>query len=288
MAADREPETRDNAPQAGIASADGDGVLTRFQELLPVVQIATARERLETCVRNEPVAAVLARNAGGFDFWPVREDAPAARGAFVGLFDTRRVTDRAPDALVSEIMAPLDEDNLIGGDASILDFIRSGDRQPCRLVVSGARVSGLVTLSDLQKLPVRAALFALVTHLEMTMAAAIRRECPAPDQWQRRMSSGRRDGLADKIAASTRADSMVDALEFTDFADKRQILMKSDRLQVSKRRFEAELKAIEDLRNPLAHAGSYAETRDEALRLCGTVRAADEWVDTFSNWARGL
>ena len=51
----------------------------------------------------------------------------------------------------------------------------SGKRiaDPCRLVVSGTGIVGLVTLSDLQKLPVRAVLLALLTGLEISMSEAI-------------------------------------------------------------------------------------------------------------------
>jgi hypothetical protein len=62
-------------------------------------------------------------------------------------------------------MRALPEENLIGADAGILSFVKGADRRGCRLVMSGAEISGLVSLSDLQKLPVRATvLFALITH----------------------------------------------------------------------------------------------------------------------------
>jgi hypothetical protein len=64
-----------------------------------------------------------------------------------------------PKGRVYEKMRHLSEANLIGADASILAFVRDADRHKCRLVVSGCEISGLVSLSDLQRLPVRAALF---------------------------------------------------------------------------------------------------------------------------------
>jgi hypothetical protein len=58
---------------------------------------------------------------------------------------------------VSARMSRLSDENLIGADASILTFVRNADRQKCRLVLSGLEISGLVSLSDLQRLPVWAA-----------------------------------------------------------------------------------------------------------------------------------
>jgi hypothetical protein len=51
------------------------------------------------------------------------------------------------DILVRHHMRPLSEENLIGADAGILDFVRDADRQRCRLVISGREIGGLVTLS---------------------------------------------------------------------------------------------------------------------------------------------
>jgi hypothetical protein len=90
------------------------------------------------------------------------------------------------------------EENLIGADASLLTFIRNADRQMCRLVVSGPEMNGLVSLSDLQQLPVRAALFAMVTHLEITMAQAIRREFNQSEDWMDCLSIERKSNLCKK------------------------------------------------------------------------------------------
>jgi len=51
-------------------------------------------------------------------------------------------------------MQPLSEDNLIGADAGILAFVKMADRHSCRLVIAGSEITGLVSLSDVQQLPV--------------------------------------------------------------------------------------------------------------------------------------
>ncbi|MBV5269366.1 MAG: hypothetical protein JZU55_04890, partial [Afipia sp.] len=71
-------------------------------------------------------------------------------------------------------MRPITEADLIGADAGILDFIRQADFSKFRFLVTGTEISGLVSLSDLQRLPVRAALFGVITHLEMVMTEVIR------------------------------------------------------------------------------------------------------------------
>lgn len=65
---------------------------------------------------------------------------------------------------------------LISADSGILTYIERADEHEhtCRLVLYGDRLEGIVTLSDLQKLAVRPALFMLVTHVELLMARWIR------------------------------------------------------------------------------------------------------------------
>lgn len=119
---------------------------------------------------------------------------------------------------------------MIGGDGSILDFVIDADERPCRLVISGKDIVGLVSLSDLQKLSVRAALFALVTGLEVSMTKAIGRSFPTDDDWKSPLNDRRSEKVDSEITLSHRRDKFVDALLFTQFCDKVEILRKGVRL----------------------------------------------------------
>ena len=149
-----------------------------LQGLLKVSLIATPRAKLEKCRPEESIAEVQRRNIKGYDFLPVVEgDAEGA--AIVGLFHAKSFQlNPSVDGIVRDNMDKLSDANLIGADASILDFLSEVSSRPFRLLVSGKRIDGLVSWSDLQKLPVRAALFGLTTGLEIVMSAAIRSEYP--------------------------------------------------------------------------------------------------------------
>jgi hypothetical protein len=156
-------------------------MLETFHRGLTVDLIVTKRALLETCAADEALASVIERNrSNAFDFLPVTEPAsrkPDSCARIVGLIEILPyMHGKEPQGDVREIMRPLSEENLIGADASIIAFVRNADHQRCRLVISGPEISGLVSLSDLQRLPVRAALFAMVTQLEMIMASCIRSE----------------------------------------------------------------------------------------------------------------
>jgi CBS domain len=120
---------------------------------------APSRAALKTCRPDENVSDVVERNVEGFDFLPVVEMSSGSNEKIVGLLSTKAISLNSQKAdKVGSIFRPLSEELVIGADSSILEFVSDADSKPCRLVVSGARIEGLVSLSDLQKLPVRAAL----------------------------------------------------------------------------------------------------------------------------------
>lgn len=158
------------------------------------------------------------------------------------------------DGIVRHEMDRLSDANLIEADASILDFLSEVPSRPFRLLVSGKRIDGMVSWSDLQKLPVRAALFGLITGLEIVMADAIRRQYPTADDWLVRLSCGRRKKVREEIESSLENDSEVDALLFTQISDKADIIRKSWDLGESQRRLKEHFRRIGKLRDKLAHA----------------------------------
>ena len=151
------------------------GIFEAVHTGLTVQLIATPRAQLMTCKADEAASLVLQRNTERYDHLPVL-DLAAGEERIVGLFNAS-IFFKAPipDDQVRNHMLPLAEEYLIGADASILDFVIDADSKPCRLVLAGARIAGLISLSDLQRLPVRAALFVLITGFEIAMTEAIRR-----------------------------------------------------------------------------------------------------------------
>ena len=230
---------------------------------LTVAQIATPRDQLETCAREESIATVRERNTNGYDYLPVEDG-----GSIVALFYTRPYWHQAPvRGVVGDTMDPLSDANLIGAEASILDFLRDVDTRPFRLVVSGGGIDGFVAWSDLQKLPVRTALFALITGFELTMYEAIKSRHPTGEDWLSLLKPGRQDKVMETIRTCRESDSEVDALLYTQFCDKSTILQKSFCLHGSKNL----LGGIERLRNKVAHANNYVTRRRDADKACRTV-----------------
>jgi CBS domain-containing protein len=241
---------------------------------LTVQLIATNRDDLVTCKSDETVSAVVDRNTEQYDFIPVISAEGPAGEVIIGLFHAEqfRSTPRSNNS-VEQHLLPLSEDYLVGADASILDFVTDADSKPCRMVLSGPRITGLVSLSDLQKLPVRAALFALVTGFEIVMLEAIRRRFARDEGWMAYLSDGRRELIKREIADSKKEDAFVNSLLFTQFCDKTDIVRKSFPLSQSKAKLNDQLTQIQKLRDKLAHANEYAASPADAKQVCRIVRS---------------
>jgi hypothetical protein len=256
--------------QEHVSTSD---VFETLHEGLNVKLISTRREDLTTCGLGDAAGHVMERNTEHYDFLPVVEPAADDAAHIVGLFCAEQFFDSpSSGTLVEEHFVPLSENFLIGADASILDFVVTADARPCRLVVSGGNIVGLVSLSDLQRLPARAALFALITGFEMTMAEAIGVKLQTDNEWQKCLSEPRREKIKTEIAKSRKCDGFVNALLFTQFADKATIIRKAFELPMSNLSLGDALSKIRSLRDNLAHANEYAATQDDARNVCATVR----------------
>ena len=274
-----------DASWASGSVEDAADALRTFQDGLPVRLIATARSEFKTCHPDEELSAVIGRNQAKFDILPVVEAPNGSKGRIIGFIDlVPYMGDGVPSGYVRDKMQPLSEENLIGADASILTFIQKADQQRCRFVISGPEISGLVTLSDLQRLPVRAALFTMVTHLEITMAQAIRAEFPHSEDWTNRLSDRRKALVLSNAEEAEAKDAFVDTLLFTQFGDKVTIIKKSPHFGWGKNSFKKDMDQIQDLRDNLAHGNNYAATPEDAGQVCETVRLIDHWIKQFTNW----
>lgn len=259
----------------------------RVHENLTVALIATRRDGDEdrpgvrTCRVGDSLAQVRANNINPtFDYLPV--EAPS--GDIVGLFHAKSyqdATEGGEQTRVDQHMCPLSEADLISADTSIFDFISRVRPKPL-LVVSKGKIDGLVAWSDLQKLPVRAAVFALVTGFELTMYEAIKTTCREGHRWREYLSDSRLQGAEALYKQRGGNESDVELLLCTEFCDKRTILKKclsfdpevseSGSLPMSKRKFESDVSRIEELRNPLAHASNYAMSWEEVEGIRETGR----------------
>ena len=265
-------------PRQGNERTGAGDAFETLHRGLTVGLISTPRDDLKTCSLDDSIADVV-HATQGYDYLPVTAE---EGGGIVGLFHAIDFTEQS-EGRVREHCRPQSEEHLIGADASILDFIRQADCRPCRLVVSRTGIVGLVTLSDLQRLPARAVLLALVTGLEISMSEAIETYFPTPEDWLPFLSEGRQKKLQQEIDKSKDEDGFVNELLFTQFCDKRDILTRMPCFSSRKKDLCNRLKEIQNLRDSVAHANNYAATPDAQRKVCVVVRNLLELREEFEN-----
>jgi hypothetical protein len=179
-------------------------------------------------------------------------------------------------------MRRLDDGLLVSSDEPLKAFIPLLVETPHRLVVRGARIEGIVTSSDIHKLPVRLLAFALVTHLEMTMAAVIAGGSGG-DDWLELLSQGRQQKVAAKFKELRKANFDPPLIEVTDFCDKRDVLAKKGLLSVpSKRKALEDFERIEELRNSVAHAATFAQSEEHLAQFVELLDLTEAWIGRLS------
>lgn len=268
-----------NGMSKSFPRVDTHEALSKYQSSLPVSLIATPRAEFVSCKATDSIKYVIEQSAGQeFDYLPVVSGVGSA-GGIIGVFRIpRSLPKQDTEGLVGDTMQSLSEKHLIGADASIVSFITDADLSPFRLVVAGHKIMGLVSISDLQRLPVRAALFAIVTNLEMIMSDVI--QARVPDRWKNLLAPRRREYLNKQLEEARRRDTLVEPLFYTQFCDKRDILSRLISQDSTWRNsFVSDMKTVEKLRNNLAHANNFAADRSEEIRLCETVRTMISWTE---------
>ncbi len=276
--------SRQNVTQTLIDEPDEiELLLESLERGFPVRLIATTDPM--TCIASVDLDEVLTdRSLLDFDYVPVRDGEK-----IVGLLDRARFADLPPPErpeVVGTAMQRLDETNLISADDGILSFIEAAHRSPGRLVLDRKRITGIITISDLQKLPARPLLFLLVTHVELLMAEVIRATGKSDYEFMSCLSDCRQRRVEDKFVELQAANLAIDKLTATDFCDKREILRRIRSWPFSRNAIEKEFGEVEWLRNSLAHAGEYAGTRTNANRTLQAVRHCETWINRLKTVSR--
>jgi hypothetical protein len=156
------------------------------------------------------------------------------------------------------------------------------------LVLRGGRIDGLVTQSDLLKLPVRILVFGLITHLEQVMADIVSVSWPG-DTWFAKLNQNRQDIIIEKESDLRGRGMNPPQIELTEFGDKRDLCKKL--LPRGKNKFTKDLDNLRDLRDQLAHASTFVDRSDGKTGVAAFVEkfeSATRWIDELTTLAATL
>jgi hypothetical protein len=176
---------------------------------------------------------------------------------------------------------PVHSGMFMAADAPLLDFVESADRQGFRLLLHGSDVVGLVTLSDLQRLPVYSLLFSLSIAVEALLVEWIRRRCGEVNQdaWLDHLKDHDRCIIERHFERAVRANLAIDRLSC---ASLRQEIEAAIGLGLAPcgGQWHKSLDALVQLRDAVCHVQEFAGTPEKARALPTRVR---ESID-LANW----
>lgn len=243
------------------------------------VRLAATMGSLIECGPSELCGDVLAQErTRNIDFIPVRQD-----GHLVGVLaradaevNLRRTVNEAMDRLNSAMFASAGDPLIDVVEAMVLD----GDPR-FRLVLEGGRVTGILTLSDMQKLPVSVMIFARLAHFESLLTEVLRQTL-TQEAYLSALAPGQRKQCEENLDKLRKGDQEIDIFQASYLSHKLRVAYRNKLLAGDEGASESRAEACRSLRNDIAHQNGYAETREKALatlRMLGELR---EWIDTLT------
>jgi hypothetical protein len=180
---------------------------------------------------------------------------------------------------------PLDESILVSAEAPLASFIQAVRNQPYRLVVDGTQIKGIVTRSDLLKVPVLLLGYSLLAQLELLANRAIEIKFKSSDDWlpelkeleeqhvKREERHARRiEGRKEK---AKRENLSLPLVELADLVDKLRVIQ--DFLP-SEGEFKTELKEVVEFRNVVDHVRPLVPSRDDLDKFVQRLETVVGWI----------
>ena len=238
-----------------------------------VVRLIMSKNIMDCTIYDEVGKILSDPSKRGYSQFPVRD-----KGKIVGIL-VRCESEAHPDAEVGHEMRGLSEGNLVAADMAISTYIEHETNQSFHLVVDNHGIAGIVTRSDLLKQPVRLHLFSLLSHLESAMVEYIKSRLPDEITWKGKLSPKRLCNAEKEQEEAKSKDQHLDLVYYLQWCDKRDIIRKLVKWQ-DRNLFEKDLKKLEQLRNSVVHANSYASEIDE---LGTAIKKARYWIERLAS-----
>jgi hypothetical protein len=146
----------------------------------------------------------------------------------------------------------------ISDSACLTDVVLGLAKSPRLFVQVLGATGGIITMSDLQKPPVRMWLFGMITLMEMRMTRLIQLKCQG-DSWKQYLSESRLQKAEALLEERKRRNQNLDLIDCLQISDKGEIIARHEELRRltrmdSRRQTEQVVKMLESLRNNLAHS----------------------------------
>jgi hypothetical protein len=187
------------------------------------------------------------------------------------------------EVLVRDIgIVPAHSGMFMSAEAPLVTFLETADRQPFRILLRGETLVGLVTLSDLQRLPVYPLLFSMTVAVEAMLRECIRRSCrDDEDKWLTLLTSREQSAINVHYERARAENLAIDRLSFAGLAEEIRVAVALQLCSLNDQ-IHTNLLDLQKLRNQVCHVQGFAETIEHARRLPKRVHRIHE----LSGWLR--
>ena len=244
--------------------------LKSVQGQLTLSNIMTPRHAFICCTANEPAQGVVERIPAVFDAVPVIDstDATDTSAPIIGLLHRDRIPFRNSTIRASECADSSAINQAHPSNRHLIVYIHGLRGHPVEFVQEDDQVVGLVTPYDLERLPVRTALFAQIIDVERLIGDLIRERFPDTGEWERLISPNLRSELQTGLARARGTESSGHAILSVGFGVKLDLLAHCFEGTRKKSWVLQERHETRILRNNVAHGAPFPDV----MQLPGQVR----------------
>ncbi len=175
----------------------------------------------------------------------------------------------------------LDDSVLVSADDLLSHFIHTVHEQPYRLVVDKTAIAGIVTWSDLLKLPVIVLAFSLVAELELAMNQRIKQQYGGSEKWLKLVDD---EEAIKKITGRRRKlekeNLVLPTIELADLIGKARVFRK---MLGTGRDFDTDLESIRELRNDVAHVKEIVRSEADLKGFVIRLETAEVWLQILKS-----
>jgi hypothetical protein len=237
-----------------------DNLRRLFTEGFAARDIAEPLVSFDACTAVSEVMELMDKRT--FDVVGVRRE-----GVVVGYVERADLCGKTCGERIQAIDTPISD------AASLADVVLKLADSPRLFVRILGTVGGIITMSDLQKPPVRMWLFGMITLMEMRMSRLVELKCQG-DSWKQYLSESRLQKAEALLEERKRRNQNLGLIDCLQISDKGQIIARNEELRSltrmqSRRQSEQVIRMLESLRNNLAHSQDIISCDWETIvRLC--------------------
>jgi hypothetical protein len=245
-------------------------VISAVRTGITIESITTHRSMLVVREKSQWPDFIDEAELADFDQVPVTEG-----HQIVGIYDRGKGTLR-----------DLSESMFMAADASLLGYLEIADSRQFAFIVSENQIVGIVTLSDIQKLPVYCVLFSLLMSVEMLLVECIRAASnDDPNRWMDHLGPKTKVTIEEHWIQAQKENIGIDRLSCASFGNE---LSAAQGLGLLAPDEIATLKRLKKLRNDVFHGKEIGLIPDRALEIPVHVRDAIKTQAMLQEKLKGL